>query len=377
MLKMMTAFIHLAAIRPSLDSRIRRRLVVKLSLTPAGLALGLSLCVFGTSVNAQSPLRVDFYGSLRTQLETVSPDRDDRLNRYTSLRDAYSRAGVTAEYPLSTKLALTGQLEIPFDSANFRIRDPYDQGDALRPHGQQLRIAQIGLRGDFGSLAYGQQWMPYYNAIALPVDMFSSYYSGFATYTITRAAETIAYSTPEFNGFSLSAAHTGSRGNERSTSRIDARRWQVAATYSFGDSQLAAGVDDRGNAGFGRNRIYGFSASHTVDKLYLALKYEIFDTENHQRGSFSTDGNQAINLFGSYAMGRNTIKLMLAKVENYGDHVVHLGIDHRVSDDLKVFAEYYREAQTAAITPRRGGLNDFDASIGGGHAIAVGVRYDF
>ncbi|HCY64868.1 MAG TPA: hypothetical protein DHV59_19025 [Oxalobacteraceae bacterium] len=135
--------------------------------------------------------------------------------------------------------------------------------------------------------------------------------------------------------------------------------------------------NSRGNAGYRRNRLYGLSASHQADKLYLAIKYEVFDTGNNQRGSFSTDGNRSINLLGSYASGKNTIKLMLAKVENYGDHIVHLGIDHRLSDDLKVFAEYYREAETAALTLRRGGFDDFDASISGGRAIAIGVRYDF
>lgn len=68
---------------------------------------------------------------------------------------------------------------------------------------------------------------------------------------------------------------------------------------------------------------------------------------------------------------------MLAKVENYGDNIVHLGIDHQLQDDLKVFAEYYRESATAALTPRRAGLDDLDAGISGGHAIAIGVRYDF
>lgn len=351
--------------------------MAKLHLTPAGFALGLFSSMLWTEVAAQSALSFDFYGSLRTQFEAVSPDRQDRLDSYTSLRGAYSRVGVKAEYPLSAWLALTGQLEVPVDSANVRIRDPYDQGDAARPHGQRIRIAQLGLRGNFGSLVYGQQWMPYYNAIAAPVDMFSSYYSGFATYTVFRVAETVAYSSPEFKGFSLAAAHAGSGGNRRSTSRIDDRRWQVAATYVFGSTRLAAGMDDRGNAGYGRNRLYGLSASHQADKLYLAIKYEVFDTENNQRGSFSTDGNRSINLLGSYALGKNTIKLMLAKVENYGDHILHLGIDHRFSDDLKVFAEYYREAETAALTPRRGGLDDFDAGIGGGHAVAVGFRYDF
>jgi predicted porin len=351
--------------------------MARFPLTPLGLVLGLSACLLWTKAAAQSVPLFDFYGSLRTQVESVSPDRQDRLDAYTSVRDAYSRLGIKAEYPLNSALALTGQLEIPFDSGNVRIRDPYDQGDSSRPHGQRLRIAQLGLRSKVGTLAYGQQWMPYYNAIAAPVDLFSSYYTGFATYTVFRVAETVSYSSPDFNGFSLAAAYAGSGGNRRSTSRIDDRRWQVAATYAFGGTRIAAGMDDRGDAGYGRNRLYGLSASYEIGNAYLALKYEEFDTGNRQEGSFSTDGNRAINLFGSYVWGKNTIKLMLAKVENYGDNIVHLGIDHQLRDDLKVFAEYYRESETAALTPRRGGLNDFDAGISGGHAIAVGVRYDF
>lgn len=351
--------------------------MAQLRLTSLGLTLGLSGCVLWTNAAAQSAPVFDFYGSLRTQVESVNPDRQDRLDSYTSVRDAYSRIGFKSEYALRSELALTGQLEIPIDSGNLRIRDPYDQGDSTRPRGQRLRIAQLGLRSNVGSFAYGQQWMPYYNAVAAPVDMFSSYYTGFATYTVFRVAETVSYSSPEFNGFALAAAYSGSGGNRRSTSRIDDRRWQVAATYAFGGTRIAAGVDDRGDAGYGRNRLYGLSASHKTEKAYLAIKYEVFDTGNRQEGSFSTNGNRAINIFGSYVLKKNTIKLMLAKVENYGDIIVHLGIDHVLQDNLKVFAEYYRESETAALTPRRGGLNDFDARISGGHAIAVGVRYDF
>ncbi|MFC5462139.1 porin [Massilia niabensis] len=351
--------------------------MAKPHVNPVGLALGLPAAIFWTGVAAQGGSDVDFYGSLRTQVEAVSPDRTERLNSYMSVRDAYSRLGIKAEYSLSTGLVLTGQLELPVDSANFRIRDPYDQGNASRGGGQRLRIAQLGLRGKFGTLAYGQQWMPYYNVIAAPVDRFSSYYTGFATYTVFRVADTVAWSSPEFNGFSLAAAYAGSGGNRRSTSRIDDRRWQVVAAHAFGNTRLAAAIDDRGNTGHGRDRLLGVSASHQAGKLYLAIKYELFNTGNRQRGSFSSDGNQAMNVFGSCVLGRNTFKLMLAKVENYGDHIVHLGIDHHLSDDLTVFAEYYREGTTAALTRRQGGLGDFDASIGGGRAIAVGLRRDF
>lgn len=349
----------------------------ELRMAPAGVALALSGCLYCADLAAQDAPAVDFYASLRTQVEAVSPDRRDRLGSYASFRDAYSRVGVKADLPLGPRWALTGQLELPVDSANARMRDPYDQGDAGRPHGERIRLAQLGLRSDFGSISYGQQWMPYYNAVAAPVDMFSTYYSGFATYTVFRVAQTLAYSTPEVAGFALSAAYAGSSGNARSTSRIDAPRRQVALTYSVGNTRLAAGLDDRGEAGYGRNRLFGLSASHQAGKLYLAAKYERFDTGNRQRGSFSSDGNQAINLFGSYAMGKTTVKLMLAKVEHYGDNIVHIGADHQVSDEVKVFAEYYREGSTAVLTPRRGGLDDFDAGISGGQAIAVGLRYDF
>ena len=351
--------------------------MLKLHLTSASFALGLAGCLAWSDAAAQDAPGVDFYASLRTQVEAVSPDRDDRLDSYAGFRDAYSRVGVKIDYPLGADLALTGQLELPVDSANFRMRDPYDQGDAGRPHGERIRLAQLGLRSKLGTVSYGQQWMPYYNAIAAPVDMFSTYYSGFATYTVFRVAQTLAYSTPEVAGFSLSAGYTGSSGNARSTSRIDARRRQITATYSFGDTRLAAGLDDRGDAGYGRNRLLGLSASHQAGNLYLAAKYERFDTGNGQPGSFSSDGNEAVNLFGSYAMGKTTFKLMLARVENYGDNIVHLGVDHQVSDDFKVFAEYYREGSTAVLTPRRGGLDDFDAGIKGGQALAVGLRYDF
>lgn len=350
--------------------------MIKHNLQRTGLALGM-LCQVPAAFAAGDNPSVDAYGSLRTQFESVSPDRRTRLDSYTGWRDAYSRLGVKAEYPLRNGLALFGQLEIPVDSANLRIRDPYDQGDATRPDGQKLRLALAGLKGRFGTVTLGQQWMPYYNAIAAPLDMFSTYYSGFATYTASRVAETLAYASPEFKGISLAAAIASSDGNQRSTSRIDDRRWQLSASYASGAARISAGIDDRGDAGFGRNRLYGLSATYQAGNLGLAAKYELFDTGNGQAGSFTSNGNQAINLFGSYVLGKNTFKLMLARVENYGDNIIHLGIDHQFTDALKFFAEYYREAETAAIVRRRGGLNDFDGVISGGQAFALGLRYDF
>ena len=338
--------------------------------TPARVALLFSSCICGiwcSAAAAQDAPGIDLYGSLRAQVETVSPDRH---GGYTAARDAYSRVGINARYPVDANLALTAQLELPVDVANLRLRDPYDQDEPIR-------LSTIGVQGKFGAITYGQQWMPYYNAVAAPVDMFSSYYSGYATYTVFRVAKTLAYSTPAHEGLSFGAAYSGSSGNRRSTSRIDDRRWQAAATYTRGGTRLAAGIDDRGNAGYGSNRLYGIALSHQADALYLAIKYEAFASKNRQAGSFSTDGNRAVNLYGHYVLGKSTVKLMLAKVDNYGDEIIHVGIDYALSSQSKVFAEIYHEAATAALTARRGGLADGDASGGGGRAVAVGLRHDF
>ncbi len=339
----------------------------------AALALGLApLCA-----NAADNSGFSLYASLRTQIESVAPDRSSAFDRYHAFRDAYSRFGIQGTHTVNEHLTLFGQLEMPLDTANLRVRDPYDQGGAGRSSGERFRLALLGVRSDLGTLSYGQQWMPYYNAIAAPVDMFSSYYSGFATYTVFRLRETLAYVSPDLHGLSFAIARAAGDGNRRSTSRIDDERIQASATYVFDDTRLAVGMDDRGDAGYGRNRLYGLALSQRLGSLYLAAKYETFDTGNKSPGGFARDGNEAINLFASYTAGKNTVKAMLAKVDNYGEDIIHLGIDHQYSERLKVFVEYYYEQETAAITDERGGLADFDGSIRGGKAFMTGLRYDF
>jgi predicted porin len=338
----------------------------KPAIIAAGALLACALAFCCSGVAAQPTPGFTAYGSLRVQGESV--DRD-RFPTYHAVRDAYSRIGIEIDTALVAGTALTGQLEIPVDVANGRLRDPYDQ-DA------PLRLANLGLRGQFGTLTYGQQWMPYYNAIAAPVDMFSSYYSGFATYTVFRVAQAVAYQTPQVNEFSAAAGYATSAGNRLSTSRIENQRWQATASYTHDDTRLAFGIDDRGDAGYGRNRLYGLSMSQKRDNLYVALKIELFQSGNQQSGAFSRDGNRAVNVFGSYVAGETTFKLMLAKVDNYGGNILHAGIDYQLAEKRTLFAEMYREGSPAALTSRRGGLGD-TGDGDGGQAVAVGLRQDF
>ncbi|NEV61300.1 porin, partial [Thiorhodococcus minor] len=197
--------------------------------------------------------------------ESVNPDDDAAMDSYIGLRDAYSRIGVKASLPISDDITTYGQLELPIDSVNLAVQDPWDQN-------ADIRIGKVGVKGQFGDLAYGQMWMPYYNAIAYPVDMFSTYYSGFATYTTFRKGDTVSYYSPTFYGLSAAAAYSEDNGVD------DDDRFQATLSYNIGDLTLSAGLDDlRGEDDL---KIWGGSLMWQVtDALYVGAKYEQHDSK--------------------------------------------------------------------------------------------------
>lgn len=338
-----------------------------------GGLLALSVMPAMAEPPEEGPFTYELYLSLRMQAESVRPDNTDALSDYRGLRDAFSRVGVNAQYAFDDDTAVFAQLEIPFDAANIRFRDSYDQGGLGRENRENLRVARLGLSSRLGTLVAGQQWMPYYNAILFPVDQFSTFYSGFASYTTFRVKETLAYESPDLNGFSFGGSYSSAAGNSRSPSRIEDRRMQAVASYQYDNTRLAVGIDDRGNGQGFDDKIYGATLSHNQGPWGLALKYEVTETDNPN--SFFGDGAEAFNVYGSYTAGKNRYKLMLADVERYGEAVIHAGIDHQFNDDLTLFAEFYQEQETAALTCKKCGLDGFDAAAGGGKVIAIGFRY--
>ena len=332
-------------------------------------------CLSGLPVQAEEKSRWtwDFYASLRTQIEHVNPDNHDVIDSYLGLRDAYSRFGLNLHYRIDSATNLFAQIEAPFDSANFRLRDPYDRAGSGPHSSQSLRLALVGAEGPFGTLVLGKQWMPYYNAIAAPLDWFSSYYSGFATSTSSRVPRTTAWYSPEVKGFSLAGSWSQAHGNEHSPSRIDERR-QATMSWTNGPLRLSAGVDDRDNPGRHRDRFYGLSGTWVHGDWYVAAKYERTDTDLPD--AVYGDVQEAFNILGAWTSGRNTWKLMLARVEGFGGNIVHAGVDHRYNERLKMFIEFYHEAETAAITAKRKGLDGFDSAISGGNALMFGFHYD-
>lgn len=311
-------------------------------------------------------LEYSFYGSVRIHGESVNPDNTDAMDAYTSWRDAYSRLGVKISQPLASDNNVYAQLELPLDIPNKAVQDPWDQDE-------DIRIGKIGWNGRLGELTVGQMWLPYYNAIAYPVDMFSTYYSGFATYSVFRRGDTAAYYTPSLGGLSGSLGYSYEKGATDEDGEPD-NRLQATVSYDSGNATVSGGMDHLGGANDWK--IFGASLAWQVSEvLYLGAKYEVHDSDIDD--GYGSDRDTAVNVYAGYTFRKHTVKGMIADVDNYGERILHVGWDYQYLKDLKFFVEYYSEEETAAITEKHGGLNETCWSCSGGYVVAAGLRFDF
>jgi predicted porin len=330
-----------------------------------GFAAGMAaLTLFeGGEVSA---LELDFYGTLRFQAESVSPDDDSTLTPYHGWRDAYSKLGFYATHPLSDTLTSYARLELPVDLINTALQDPWDQEE-------DISIGTLGVKGKFGYLSIGKMWMPYYNAIIIPFNNFSSYYSGFATYSVFRKSDTIAYYSPSFDSLSAALGYSLGKGAKKSNGDSD-DRLQATLNYNFCDISLAGGVDVLG--GDNDSTILGTTLIwQATDALHIAAKYELHSSDIEL--GYGADGDHAMNIYAAYTKGKNTYKIMVAEVEGFGETILHLGWDHQFKDGLKFFIEFYNEENTAVITEEHGGLKETCWSCSGGHVILAGLHFNF
>lgn len=333
-----------------------------------------------SSGTAMAELTVDAYGSLRIQAESVSIDQLSSTSQglgdndsYASLRDAYSRFGVSASYPLNNGTTLGAQIEIPFNSAELKINDPtgfsayYKDPDSLDHN--YPRLYKFSASGDWGSVDIGKQWLPFYSYVNSPVDYFSSFYSGWSSYAYFRR-EAITYTSPNFTGlnFAVSAVDI-SDSNE--SSYLDSM--QYAVSYTNSGLTISAALEDQEKE-IGGTETFGLTVAYTTGPWRFVTKYE--ETENNV---------SIYNLYGSYNKGKYTFKAHISEGDKGGyapETVIHLGTDYQYSINLMFFAEYFYEDVAYAILPDKS-IGDYlqdngYASYGqDAQAIAIGARYDF
>lgn len=287
----------------------------------------------------------ELYGSLRIAGEAVKTDGNTK--DYEDFRDAYTRFGIKANYAINNEWSILGQVEIPYDLANMEVQSPWDANE-------NYRIGKLQISGPMGTAWYGRGWLAFYNYITYPVDYFSSYYSGWQTYTSFRKSQTFYYGSPAISGLKFDFSSTDVDFNDRN---------QYVLSYSNSGLGLAIGRDD-----FDGSTIDGASVSYTTGPWYLAVKYEQQERDNNP------DREIYAGLIQYSIDGKNTIRGYLADGEGVGDDVFQIGFDHQYNDKTKFFAEYYDEDSAAAVNAEKDPEN-YNAV--GGSVFTVGVRYDF
>ncbi|MEJ2612799.1 MAG: hypothetical protein P8179_22750, partial [Candidatus Thiodiazotropha sp.] len=144
-----------------------------------------ALCVAPTVIKSVQALEVSAYANLYIHAEYVEPDKvAAQVKKYTGLRDANSQIGINFEHELSDNQKVCFHLFTPVDLANLEFQDTWDH-DADAPQ------YEIYWTAPFGELKAGYLYLPYYDAIASVVDHFSSYYTGFATYSAFRSKKSL------------------------------------------------------------------------------------------------------------------------------------------------------------------------------------------
>lgn len=334
--------------------------------------------IFLLPVSAIAEFTIDAYGSLRAQAEYVSVDQAQagEDDSYVGIRDAYSRFGVVATYPLSGGTTLGAKIEIPFNIQQMEAGDPsYFEG--FYKDNNSPRVYKLTASGDWGSFAFGKQWLAYYNNVAYPVDYFSSFYSGFATHATFRR-EAVTYTTPTIAGFSATASWVDLDDDSASNDYLDTK--QIAASYSADGLTFAIAYQD---TYAGAADLMGASASYTIGPWRFATKVEQLDSVNG-----TADPDPLIyNLYASYQLNNYTFKAHYAKGDESGDGSAfyqgdsyHLGVDYQYTKNFKVFMEYFYEDHGYAIYTQNS--ESFDPLAGyqaqtDGNVIAIGARYDF
>jgi predicted porin len=334
---------------------------------------------------AMAELTVEPYGSLRIQAEQVSVDqaRAGEDDSYSGFRDAYSRFGVNASYPLANGTTLGGKIEIPFNTAQMKVEDPsfFQESYKNDEVNNAPRVYKLTASGNWGSAAIGKQWLAYYNNIGYPVDYFSSIYSGYATYATFRR-EAVTYTTPTFSGFSLtgSAVDMVDGGGE---AYLDTN--QFALSYAMDGLNMALAYQDSIDT---KADLLGASASYKTGPWRFATKIEQFDST---AGTTNPDP-LLYNLYASYKLNNYTFKAHYAKGDTSLDSdtgetsaffqgdTYQLGADYQYTKNLKVFVEYFYEERAYAIylpdSVSSASLSDYHADTNGS-ALLVGARYDF
>jgi len=244
------------------------------------VAVAVTTAAF-TAVTAQAA-DIDTYGNI--QLVYADDEGADEL------KDNGSTFGFKGEKEL--KDGLTGffkyELEADSDEKTSDVDVNLDQ-------------AFVGLKGDFGKVQVGTFDSIYNNAIQDGIDSYE--YAGLTGSSTTSEGDTIAYFSPEMNGFEIQASVQVKGDNEAEVtqanpSQEDGSSVTAVVKYTVGDLELAFGYDALDNA-LNIDHTAGIAASYSLGAANVMAKYEDNSAEGTNIGlGFNAEYSDGL-LYGS------------------------------------------------------------------------------
>ncbi|MFO8044956.1 MAG: porin [Halomonas sp.] len=288
--------------------------------------------------------------------------------------DAYSRLGFNLSQEVTSDLTAFARVEW-----RFRGDDRTDVNDDSDSGFNEVRQSYIGLRSDTWGTVQGGNFDSMYNQfVSLPFDVYVDRGLEFAGHPKQSRGDSIAYMTPNLEGFSvaLQAKHYSDRGVDAAEADGTTVAAQGALKYEIDNLRLALGVVDDVVEGDGNDEVlYGATASYEfIPGFSGRLGYETRDDNDVNGGGFDTWG-----LGASYAVNQWTFHADIYDVspDNSDSRTSWaLGGYYNVSSNFQTFLEL-QQADQQSISIELDGLDSEVTADGDDMYWLAGARYFF
>lgn len=292
---------------------------MKKSLIALAVAGAFAAPAFAASSN------VDFYGQMRLSLDHVS---GDGIASSWQLNDQTSRFGFKGSEDLGGGLKAIFQMETSLGTAAGSGEFSNIGGTSLG-----MRNTFIGLSGGFGTALMGKHDTPY--KLAGSADVFadtsadSTNKTGIIGYGMAggaadfdmRAANAVAYITPDFSGFHAAIAVIPGETTTPGTNKNSfADAYSLAAIYNNGPLKVTLGYEDHND--LADESAWKLNAGYTIGDLTVGATYESQD---------GVAGRTAKNYLVSAAYGMGPITLALQYGKRNVNNTAEAGTDSDLS----------------------------------------------
>ena len=297
------------------------------------------------------------------------------------MRNETTRIGVKGSEDLGNGLKAIFQAEWAFEGVEGGSYAAEPNQSVFRN-----RLAYAGLSGDWGTVAMGRQWTPYYGAVD-KTDIYNKGDINPQYLGTSRTGNAIAYKTPNWSGFSAGVALVLDNGNNISNDNnkgID--HYNLAVNYDNGPFSVGAGyLKIEGSTPNGSvnptkiddTSLWGVAGSYTFQEMFKIIG-------QYESGTFPGDSSggdfdaSEWTIAGEGYWGNNIFRASYAA---YGqdiddlDNFWGLGWQYNFSKRTRVYAEYFNG--TAFRGAELNADSQLDISVLDGDSFGFGVRHDF